>query len=235
MKRQKMAGAKNKGFVKPSPIERNRNSRKRLIIFSRALFLIAVFLALTRIHFEFLPLQEMLFLQMVFLLNFTGIEFETFGYSIIDPNFLAPPFLVTFDCTGWMQIYIYLSLLLIPVGISARDRLLGAAFVIPLYIYNTLRAVLSVYVGFTNYAWFKPVHYFLWEGLFLILIFVFWRYWYWRASGKALSKGVLKGERRPDKKPIARLQEGSLAKSPKISKTKQTGKRKKIERKKPGK
>jgi exosortase/archaeosortase family protein len=109
------------------------------------------------------------------MLKLIGISFQTFGYIIITSNFSS---VITFDCTAWRQLYIYFALVLLPPGIAWGKRLRGMAFLIPLYIYNTLRAVFSIWVGTINYEWFKPVHWFLWEFFFLVLIYIFWMIWF---------------------------------------------------------
>lgn len=157
-----------------------RNKKLKIIV--RGVLLLLPLLILSYIKFEFLPLQQLLFEQVTFLLYLTGLQFQTIGYTIVTHNF---SFIVTFDCTAWRQLYIYAALVLLPPGISWSKRLQGMVLLIPLYIYNTIRAVFSIWIGAINYEWFKPVHYFLWEFFFLVLVFIFWLYWFESAkSGK---------------------------------------------------
>ncbi|MGC9310518.1 MAG: hypothetical protein ACP5E4_02210, partial [Candidatus Aenigmatarchaeota archaeon] len=156
--------------VKPKKI----SSVLRRSIVARAVILIIPFVILTRLKPGFPPLHKAFFDSVVYLLGKSGLEFTTAGNMIMAGNFSAQ---MVFDCTGWMQMYLFCALIFLPPGISARGRLKGLLFLIPLFLYNVLRAALTVYVGATNYPLFLPVHYFLWETAFLGLIFVFWIFW----------------------------------------------------------
>jgi exosortase/archaeosortase family protein len=149
--------------------------RKEAIVLLRGLALATPLIVLSHAGFEFKPLQELLFLQITFLLNLIGLKFQTFGYMIITQNLSS---IISFDCTAWRQLYIYFALVMLPIGIEWRQRLKGLLLLIPLYFYNTLRAVASIWAGSISYELFKPVHYFLWEFVFLSLIFLFWYHWY---------------------------------------------------------
>ena len=146
---------------------------KNIII--RGILLLVPLLYLSYIQFEFRPFQELLFFQTLLILKLTGLQFQAFGYMIITPAFSS---FISFDCTAWRQLYIYFALVLLPPGISWSKRLWGLSLLFPLYIYNALRVVFSIWVGAINYEWFKPVHWFLWEFFFLVLIYIFWRIWF---------------------------------------------------------
>lgn len=151
------------------------NNKKKLIL--RAIFLITPLIFLSFFHLEIQLFHEVFFLQVAYLLNLLGIKFHTFGFHILIKNFSS---IITFDCTGWKQFYIFCILIFLPVGIKLSDRLKGLLFLIPLYFYNLFRVVITIYVGSISYFWFRFVHYFLWNFLFLVLIFVFWFWWYQR-------------------------------------------------------
>lgn len=144
-------------------------------IILRALVLLLPLILLSYLEFKLRFFQEILFLQVTFLLKVLGVPFETFGYQITAGNLNS---IISFDCTGWRQLYIYFALVLLPPGIEMAKRLQGWLFLIPLYFYNTFRAVFSIWIGYMNYGWFKPVHFFLWDFLFLVLMFLFWERWY---------------------------------------------------------
>jgi len=170
-------GAKNsKKISEPRKSFTGKNQKPAIgTIILRGLALIIPLLYLSYIKFEFQPVQELLFFQTVILLKAIGLQFQALGYMIITPNFSS---FISFDCTAWRQLYIYFALVLLPPGISWTKRLLGLTLLFPLYIYNTFRVVVSIWAGSVNYSWFKPVHYFLWEFFFLVLIYVFWRIWF---------------------------------------------------------
>jgi len=165
----------------PKPYEKIRliseKTRKNhaIKVIIRGLLLLLPLIFLSYIGFRIRILLEILFLQVTFLLKILGVPFETFAYQITAGNLTS---VIGFDCTGWRQLYIYFALVLLPPGIEIAKRLRGWLFLIPLYFYNTLRAVCSIWVGYVNYGWFKPVHYFLWDFVFLVLMFLFWERWY---------------------------------------------------------
>jgi exosortase/archaeosortase family protein len=171
-----MAVQKSKKMIKPKrPLTHKNKSHPILGIIARGLLLLTPLIYLSYIKFEFQPFQELLFLQVILLIKLIGLQFQTFGYTIITSSFSS---IITFDCTAWRQFYLYFAMVLLPAEIAWGKRLWGMAFLIPLHLYNTLRAVFSIWVGTVNYNWFKPVHWFLWEFFFLVLIYVFWRYWF---------------------------------------------------------
>ncbi len=149
------------------------NNKEKLIL--RAILLITPLFFLSFFHFEIQIFQQIFFSQVTWLLNLFGIEFQTQGYQIITKNFSS---IITFDCTGWKQFYIFCALVFLPLGIKLSSRLKSLLFLIPLYFYNLFRVIITIYVGSISYSWFKPLHYFLWNFLFLALIFVFWFFWY---------------------------------------------------------
>lgn len=155
------------------------NNKEKLIL--RAILLIILFIFLSFFHFELQFFQEVFFSQVIYLLNLFNIKFHTFGFQIMTKNFSS---IITFSCTGWKQFYIFCALIFLPLGIKLSYRLKGLLLLIPLYFYNLFRVVISIYVGSLSYSWFKPLHYFLWNFLFLGLVFVFWFWWYQRNMKK---------------------------------------------------
>ncbi len=149
------------------------NNKGKLIL--RAILLITPLIFLSFFHFEIQIFQQIFFSQLTWLLNLFGIEFQTQGYQIVTKTFSS---IITFDCTGWKQFYIFCALVFLPLGIKLSSRLKALLFLIPLYFYNLFRIIISIYVGSISYSWFKLLHYFLWNFLFLALIFVFWFWWY---------------------------------------------------------
>jgi len=148
---------------------------KNGLLIVRAITLIIPLIFLSFVSFQ-IPFFQQVFLNHVLLfLNLFGIEFQVHGYQIITKNFSS---IITFDCTGWKQFYIFCALIFLPPGIKLSRRLKGFLFLIPLYFYNLIRVVVTIYVSSISYSLFKPVHYFLWNFLFLSLIFVFWFWWY---------------------------------------------------------
>jgi exosortase/archaeosortase family protein len=174
---------------KPAKTTEEVKSKKRIFrvlnFLARGTALLVPLLYLSYIKFEFQPFQELLFLQVVFLLKLIGLQFQAFGYTLTTQTFSS---IITFDCTAWRQLYIYAALVLLPPGILWEKRLQGLLFLIPLYFYNTLRAGFSIWMGSMDYSWFKLVHWFLWEFLFLALIFIFWLYWF--ESAKAANQKI---------------------------------------------
>ncbi|MBN2095585.1 MAG: exosortase/archaeosortase family protein [Candidatus Aenigmarchaeota archaeon] len=176
---------------------KNPQVNKRTETIARAIILILPLIILSHIHFEFRPLQELLFQQVTLLLKIAGVQFETFGYTISTANFSS---VLAFDCTGWRQLYLFFALVMLPPGIEAAKRAKALWLLIPLYIYNTFRAFTSIWIGTVNYELFGFVHYFLWEFVFLALIFVSW-YWWYRNSvkpprGNKLSNRALKNRQK---------------------------------------
>lgn len=141
----------------------------------RFLILIFPLFVLYYTSFKIPFLQQALISQVVYLLNVFGIQFQVQGFQIILENFSSQ---ITYDCTGWIQFYLFGALIFIPPGVNLIYRLKGLLLLIPLYIYNTLRIVLSIYIGSVSYSVFLPVHYFLWNLVFLVLVFLFWYWWF---------------------------------------------------------
>jgi exosortase/archaeosortase family protein len=156
------------------------NNKEKLVL--RAALLITPLIFLSFFHFEIQIFQQIFFSQITYLLNLFNIRFQTQGYQIITSNFSS---IITFDCTGWKQFYIFCALIFLPLEIKLSSRLKGLLFLIPLYFYNLFRVIISIYVGSISYLWFKPLHYFLWNFLFLALVFVFWFWWYQRNMKKS--------------------------------------------------
>jgi exosortase/archaeosortase family protein len=178
-----MGARKSKEISKPKKIFEGKTQKYSIVsIVLRGLVLLIPLLYLSYLQFEFQPFQELLFFQTVAILNLIGLQFQALGYMIITPTFSS---FVSFDCTAWRQLYIYFALVLLPPGISWAKRLWGLSLLFPLYIYNTLRVAFSIWVGTIDYGLFKPVHYFLWEFFFLVLIYIFWRIWFeWARKDK---------------------------------------------------
>lgn len=121
--------------AKHNGTSKTKDKSRIVNILLRATILITPLLYLSYIKFEFRPLQEILFIQITLLLKLIGLQFQTFGYTITTQTFSS---IITFDCTAWRQLYIYFALVLLPPGISWAKRFWGFAFLVPLYIYNTL-------------------------------------------------------------------------------------------------
>ena len=149
------------------------NNEEKLIL--RAILLIIPLIFLSSFHFELQVFHQVFFSHVIWFLALFGIKSQVQGYQIITKNFSS---IITFDCTGWKQFYIFCTLIFLPLRIKLSSRLKGLLFLIPLYFYNIFRVIITIYISSISYSWFKPVHYFLWNFLFLALIFIFWFFWY---------------------------------------------------------
>ncbi len=155
---------------------------EKIKLILKAVLLLTPLIFLSFIHFQVSFFHQTFFHQVIYFLNLFGIEFQAQGYQIATSNFSS---IITFDCTGWKQFYIFCALIFLPLGIKLSNRLKGLLFLIPLYFYNLFRVALTIYLmTFLSYSSFRLIHYFLWDFLFLALIFVFWFWWYLNVNGK---------------------------------------------------
>jgi len=153
----------------------NEKLKVQFILILRIFLLIIPFVILSILQIRISILHNIFLEQVLFFLNLFGINFKAYGYLILTENFA---FTLIFDCTGWKQFYIFTALIFLPLKIKLSNRLKGLLFLIPLYIYNLFRSIISIYIGNISYFWFKIIHYLLWDLLFLVLIFIFWYWWY---------------------------------------------------------
>lgn len=152
---------------------------KNKFVLLRAVLLVTPLIFLASVSFEILFLRELFFNQIVWILSFLGFNFKVQGFRIVTGDFSST---ITFACTGWKQLYIFVALIFLPLNIEFSQRLKGLLFLVPLYLYNVFRIIISLYIGFISHSLFLPVHYFLWNFLFLCLVFIFWFYWYQKHS-----------------------------------------------------
>lgn len=141
----------------------------RIIILSAPLFFLSYF------SFELPFLNNIFFSNVVTSLELSGFEFVVMGHQIVFDNFSA---FLSFDCVGWKQLYLFLALIFIPIGVDIYYRLQGLVLLFPLYVFNIGRILISIYTGINFPEFFFPVHYFLWNFVFLVLVFILWYCWF---------------------------------------------------------
>ena len=112
---------------------------KNLIV--KATVLCIPFILFSFVNFKIL--HDVFFNQIVFILKILKLDFETKGYYIIENKFIS---MITYECIGLKQLYLFFVLIFLPENINLNYRLKGLLFIFPLYIYNIFRVFNGLHI-----------------------------------------------------------------------------------------
>ncbi|MEM5872102.1 MAG: archaeosortase/exosortase family protein [Candidatus Aenigmatarchaeota archaeon] len=152
----------------------------KLLVFAIPLYIIMAF------PFLVLPLQEIVKLNVIFLL-------QILGFSVLSEDFLIKvddiTFIISEDCTGWKSMLFMFALIFAVPKVKLKKRLMGLLFCVPvIYLGNLARIFLVIFVWkFYGFETAMMIHNYFWQAGLILLTLSLWLLWlYWVGKIKRL-------------------------------------------------
>jgi len=164
---------------------KNVSSKRQKKLMEILLFLLKILIFAIPLHFILVfpgilfPFQEMVSMNVHFLLNFMGLEAARDGFLLTIAGGNPFVFFISGDCTGWKSVLFLTALIFAVPGVLRKKRFIGLAAGMPLiYAGNIIRilVVVGTQQAFGTSA-ANLIHDYLWQAGLIALVLVIWISW----------------------------------------------------------